>query len=72
MRRCPTCKDSDRAVDGDGTIFYCCRARPPAPIWTQDGLIWRVPPMMASGWCGLHRLSIRKWLASLIGNGQGT
>jgi len=69
MGHCPTCRHSDRAIDGDGTVYYCCRARPPIPIWTSDGLIWRVPTMLASGWCGLHELSIWKWLAGLRSHG---
>jgi len=76
MGRCKTCRFGDRAIDGAGSVFHWCRALPPAgisapesPNRDNDGLVWRIPAMMSSGWCGLYRLSIWKWLASLSGNG---
>ncbi len=69
IRRCELCRHGDRATDGDGSVFYYCREKPPMPVWTQDGLVWRIPPMLASGWCGRFRVSMWRLLRSIVRNG---
>jgi hypothetical protein len=71
IKRCETCRHAIPAYDGPTDKPYVvCSLIPPAPIVTARldpetklpvaVVQWTRPSMALEGWCGQHRLSLRR------------